>query len=168
MPGKSKNQVVAARIAEGVKAGTATAKPGSASAQMAKSMSLPSVKEFASTPTKGLPKRVKKKAVGPGPAKTVKPPIAPGMRLPPSVAPPMPPGPAAAPAMGRGMPPRPGMPVATPVAPPGPAMVPPMGPRPAFPTRPAMPTRPAPMAAMPPVPQVKRPPIFGVGAGKRR
>jgi hypothetical protein len=111
MPGKSKNQVVAARIAEGVKTGTAKANPGSPSAMMAKSMSLPQIQEFSGTPTGKLPKRAKKRA---GPAK---PKVAPsGMtELPPSPAPAMPPMAKAASA-----------PKATPAGPP----MPPVGKRP--------------------------------------
>jgi hypothetical protein len=56
----SKNQAVAARIARGVQQGTAKAKPGSASAEMAK-MKSGELKKFAKTDTKGLPKKVSKK-----------------------------------------------------------------------------------------------------------
>ena len=89
---------------------------------------LPSFKEFSSTPTGGMPKKAKKKAVKPKPSG------APGMVLPPSVPPPAPPTPRATP-------------------------------------KPRA-TRPAPAAAappaMPPMPQAKRPPIFGLGLGKKR
>jgi len=161
MPGKSKDQVVAARIAEGVKAGTAKAKPGSASAQMAKSMSLPSIKEFAGTPTSGLPKKVKKKGVtSPGRARTAK---APATGLPPIAPAATPPTPPVAPA--------------APVAPA----------RPAAPTMPTMPgaARPAPRPALPTMPsasrspmmaapagpamqKASRPPIFGMKLGKKK
>jgi hypothetical protein len=55
----SKDQAVAARIARGVQKGEAKAKPGSASAEMAK-MEPKELKKFAKTDTKGLPKKVKK------------------------------------------------------------------------------------------------------------
>ena len=54
----SKNQAVAARIARGVQKGEAKAKPGSASAEMAK-MEPKELKKFAKTDTKGLPKKKK-------------------------------------------------------------------------------------------------------------
>jgi len=57
---KSKNQAVAARIARGVQKGTAKAKPGSASAEMAK-MEPKELNKFAKGSTKGLPKKVSKK-----------------------------------------------------------------------------------------------------------
>jgi hypothetical protein len=53
----SKNQAVAARIARGVQKGEVKARPGSASATMAK-MAPGELKKFAKTPTKGLPKHV--------------------------------------------------------------------------------------------------------------
>lgn len=134
MPGKSQNQVVAARIAEGVKKGTAKAKPGSPSAQMAKSMSLPDIKEFAATPTGGLPKKARKKAAP-------KPSPAPGMTLPPSPAPAIPKAPSVA------------RPKVTPAAAPAPMPKPMAAPKPAAP--PAM----APAPAM--QPPAQRPPIFG-------
>ena len=56
----SGNQAVAARIARGVQKGTAKAKPGSASAEMAK-MKPKELDKFAKTNTKGLPKKVSKK-----------------------------------------------------------------------------------------------------------
>jgi hypothetical protein len=56
---KSKNQAVAARIARGVQKGTAKAKPGSASAEMAK-MKPGELNKFAKGSTKGLPKKVSK------------------------------------------------------------------------------------------------------------
>jgi hypothetical protein len=57
---KSKNQAVAARIARGVQKGTAKAKPGSASAEMAK-MQPKELNKFAKGSTKGLPDKVKSK-----------------------------------------------------------------------------------------------------------
>jgi hypothetical protein len=57
---RSKNQAVAARIARGVQKGTAKAKPGSASAEMAK-MQPKELNKFAKGSTKGLPKKVSKK-----------------------------------------------------------------------------------------------------------
>lgn len=62
MPAKSKSQQAAFGIAAGIKEGKIKPKPGSPSANIAKSASLPDIKEFASTPTGGLPKKVKKKA----------------------------------------------------------------------------------------------------------
>jgi hypothetical protein len=56
---RSKNQAVAARIARGVQKGTAKAKPGSASAKMAK-MQPKELNKFAKGSTKGLPKKVSK------------------------------------------------------------------------------------------------------------
>jgi hypothetical protein len=56
---RSKNQAVAARIARGVQKGTAKAKPGSASAEMAK-MQPKELNKFAKGSTKGLPKKVSK------------------------------------------------------------------------------------------------------------
>jgi hypothetical protein len=55
----SKGQAVAARIARGVQKGEATAKKGSASAEMAK-MEPKELKKFAKTDTKGLPKKKEK------------------------------------------------------------------------------------------------------------
>ena len=46
MPAKSEKQAVAARIALAVKKGEIKAKPGSASAQMAKGMSKEKIKHF--------------------------------------------------------------------------------------------------------------------------
>lgn len=160
MPGKSKDQVVAARIAEGVKAGTAKAKPGSASAQMAKSMSLPSVKEFAGTPTSGLPKKVKKKGVtSPGRAKNAKP--APGMMMPPAATPPTPPVAPAAPVA----PARP----AAPTMPTMPRTAGASAPRPAMPTMPSASRSPRMAAPVGPAMQkASRPPIFGMKLGKKK
>ena len=59
-PSASKSQQQAMAIAEQVKKGKVKAKPGSPSAKMAKSMSVKQLNDFASTPTKGLVKRVKK------------------------------------------------------------------------------------------------------------
>lgn len=60
MPAKSKAQQQAMAIAEQVKKGNMKAKPGTPSAKMAKSMNMKQLNDFASTPRKGLPKRVKK------------------------------------------------------------------------------------------------------------
>ena len=46
MPAKSAKQQKAAQIAQGVKKGEVAAKPGSASAEMAKSMSTKELKKF--------------------------------------------------------------------------------------------------------------------------
>jgi Protein of unknwon function (DUF3008) len=46
MPAKSKDQQTAAKIALAVKRGEAKAKPGTASAQMAKGMSASQIKDF--------------------------------------------------------------------------------------------------------------------------
>lgn len=51
MPAVSKNQMKAAQIAEGVKEGKVKAKPNSASANMAKSMSKSQIKEYTRTPS---------------------------------------------------------------------------------------------------------------------
>jgi hypothetical protein len=61
VPSLSKNQQISAAIAAQVKKGKVKAKPGSPSAKMAKSMSIKQLNDFASTPTKGLVKRVKMK-----------------------------------------------------------------------------------------------------------
>ena len=63
MPAVSKNQNIAMNLAKAVQQGKATAKPGSPSAQIAKSMKPSDVNEFASTPQAKLPKRVKPKPV---------------------------------------------------------------------------------------------------------
>ena len=63
MPAVSKNQAVVMNLAKAVQQGQATAKPGSPSAQIAKSMKPADVNEFASTPQAKLPKRVKPKPV---------------------------------------------------------------------------------------------------------
>jgi hypothetical protein len=57
----SKDQAVAARIARGVQKGEVKARPGSASATMAK-MAPKELKKFAKTPTKGLPKQVEEES----------------------------------------------------------------------------------------------------------
>ena len=57
----SKDQAIAARIARGVQKGEVKAKPGSASAEMAK-MAPKELKKFAKTPTKGLPKHVEEES----------------------------------------------------------------------------------------------------------
>ena len=62
-PAVSRNQKIAMNLAHAVQTGQATAKPGSPSAQIAKSMKPSDVNEFASTPQAGLPKRVKPKPV---------------------------------------------------------------------------------------------------------
>ena len=62
-PAVSRNQAVAMNLAKAVQRGQATAKPGSPSAQIAKSMKPADVAEFASTPQAKLPKRVKPKPV---------------------------------------------------------------------------------------------------------
>lgn len=59
----SKDQAVAARIARGVQKGKVKARPGSASAEMAK-MAPKELKKFAKTPTKGLPKQVEEESTG--------------------------------------------------------------------------------------------------------
>ena len=63
MPAVSKDQAVAMNIAKAVQEGKATAKPGSASAEIAASMKPSDLSEFAGTPQKGLPKKVKKVTV---------------------------------------------------------------------------------------------------------
>lgn len=55
MPAKSKAQQSAMGIAAAVKEGKAKAQPGSPSAKIAGSMNLADIKDFASTPRKGLP-----------------------------------------------------------------------------------------------------------------
>ena len=62
MPAVSKKQRKAMAIAEKVKSGEMKAKPGSASAEMAKSMSHSQLHDFAATKEKGLP--VKKTNTG--------------------------------------------------------------------------------------------------------
>jgi hypothetical protein len=57
----SKDQAVAARIARGVQKGEVKARPGSASAEMAK-MAPKELKKFAKTSTKGLPKHVEEES----------------------------------------------------------------------------------------------------------
>ena len=59
MPAVSKNQAIAMNLAQAVQKGQATAKSGSPSAQIAKSMKPSDVADFATTPQAGLPKRVK-------------------------------------------------------------------------------------------------------------
>lgn len=58
MPARSKDQAIAARIAEGIKKGKVKGKPGTASFEMAKSMSLPTIQEFSGTPVAKLPKKI--------------------------------------------------------------------------------------------------------------
>ena len=62
MPAVSKNQQIAAAIAKKNKEEGTKSKPGTASADMAKSMSTKELDKFASTKHKGLPKRVKKES----------------------------------------------------------------------------------------------------------
>jgi hypothetical protein len=84
MPAKSKSQQQAFGIAAAVKEGKAKAKPGSPSAKIAGSMNLADIKDFASTPQAGLPKKVKKNSGRPmqpmqpaGPTPTPKAPAGP-------------------------------------------------------------------------------------------
>ncbi len=63
MPAVSKKQAMAMNIAKAVQGGKATATPGSPSAEIAGSMAPSDVADFATTPQKGLPTRVRK----PGP-----------------------------------------------------------------------------------------------------
>lgn len=65
MPAKSKAQQAVFGIAAGVKEGKGKAKPGSASAKIAQSMNLSDIKDFASTPTKGLPQKAAAKKTSP-------------------------------------------------------------------------------------------------------
>ncbi len=60
MPSVSRNQKVAAIIAEKVKTGKQKATPGQPSTSMAKSMSTKQLGDFTGGPMKGLPKKVKK------------------------------------------------------------------------------------------------------------
>lgn len=64
MPAVSKKQAIAMNIAKAVQKGKATAKPGSPSAEIAGSMKPAALEEFAGTPQKGLPMRVKKTPTG--------------------------------------------------------------------------------------------------------
>ena len=138
MPAKSKAQQAAFAIAEQIKKGKMKAKPGTPSAEIAKSASLPDIREFSSTPTGGLPKRVKKKVLKPAP-KVTEPT---GMtELPPSPAPPM------------------AKPAGVPRLPKVPPAVEPTA------ERPMVPAAPPPPPAMPPV--GKRPPIFGMRLRKK-
>jgi hypothetical protein len=63
MPAVSKKQRQAMAIAEKVKSGEMKAKPGSPSAEMAKSMTHEQLHDFAATKEKGLPAHKKKKKV---------------------------------------------------------------------------------------------------------
>ena len=63
-PAVSKKQAVAMNIAKAVQRDKATAKTGSPSAEIAKSMKPADLAEFASTPRKGLPMRVKQTPTG--------------------------------------------------------------------------------------------------------
>lgn len=60
MPAVSKKQAIAMNIAKAVQEGKATAKPGSPSAQIARSMKPAVLNEFAGTPQGGLPVRAPK------------------------------------------------------------------------------------------------------------
>lgn len=60
MPAESKKQRRAAGMAKAIQEGKMKPKPGTPSAKMAKSMKPADLKEFASTPEKGLPMKVTK------------------------------------------------------------------------------------------------------------
>lgn len=60
MPSASKNQGIAMNIAKNIKEGKTKPQAGSPSAGIAKSMNLADIKDFASTPTKGLPAKAPK------------------------------------------------------------------------------------------------------------
>jgi hypothetical protein len=62
MPSVSQNQQTAAAIAKKDKDEGTKSKPGTASAEMAKSMSTKELDKFASTKRKGLPKKVNKES----------------------------------------------------------------------------------------------------------
>lgn len=61
MPAESKKQRRAAGMATAIQEGKMQPKPGTPSAEMAKSMKPSDLQEFATTPEKGLPNRVPKK-----------------------------------------------------------------------------------------------------------
>lgn len=88
MPAKSKAQQAAMGIAAGVKEGKVKAQKGSPSAKIAGSMNLADIKDFASTPTKGLPSRAGKSqgpppmAQTPTPGGRAAPPVTPDMGQP--------------------------------------------------------------------------------------
>ncbi len=65
MPAVSKNQAIAMNLAQAVQKGQATAKPGSPSAQIAKSMKSSDLADFTGPIQAGLPKRVKAPAKPP-------------------------------------------------------------------------------------------------------
>lgn len=60
MPAKSIKQQQTMAIAGAIQQGKVAAKPGTPSAQIARTMEPPAVKKFASTPQKGLPVKVTK------------------------------------------------------------------------------------------------------------
>lgn len=64
VPAESKKQQMVAGMAEAIKEGKMKPKPGTPSAEMAKSMKPADLQEFASTPRKGLPMKVKKTPTG--------------------------------------------------------------------------------------------------------
>lgn len=61
MPAKSKSQQAAMGMAHAIQQGEMKAKPGTPSAAIAKNMKPADVREFASTPQKGLPQKAPKK-----------------------------------------------------------------------------------------------------------
>lgn len=61
MPSVSKNQRKAAGMAEAIQEGKMKPKPGTPSAQMAASMNPADLREFATTPEKGLPAKAAQK-----------------------------------------------------------------------------------------------------------
>lgn len=61
MPAKSKKQRKTAGMARAIQEGKMKPKPGTPSAEMAKSMKPADLKEYASTPEKGLPPKASKK-----------------------------------------------------------------------------------------------------------
>lgn len=79
MPAKSQNQQEAMGIAHAIQEGKVAPKPGTPSADIAKTMKPADVKEFASTPRAGLPKQAAPKA----PPKPQAPPkqTAPGVKV---------------------------------------------------------------------------------------
>lgn len=72
MPSESQAEQAAMGIAHAIQEGKVKPKPGTPSAEIAKSMKPADVKEFASTPHKGLPKHVRTKTVKTGTLKKVK------------------------------------------------------------------------------------------------
>jgi len=67
MPVVSKNQAVAMNLAHAVQTGQAKAKPGSPSAEIAKSMKPSSLADFTGPAPAGLPKKVAPPPAAPGP-----------------------------------------------------------------------------------------------------